>query len=439
MPVDEPRGILDEWNVVGPAGTRKRTNGQPSQHRHGSKNGRVRVPVNSLPAANARATENRSAGQHHQVLSSPGRSLAKWQGRNAHQPMAQTANRRVETFLGVAEGPDDSEAQTAWRKGKNPEAKFRIPYDLLFDSHTRRPKNTHETIAKEHGTVIANGERAGPTLSFGIYGPPQAVQATVTSLEMWIESWRTQVKSAGTGKFHKDVSLTPALRERAEKEWKREIKRQKFRQALPLGKTFAALGTFYWPVSECRPEEALGLSFEAIDPIRMDCSAYISFMPQCNAFRVASPDHQKVLKALTALKQTYFQIVAGRMPATRKYLLHFPKGTTAPLHVYLEPYAEPALQSGKFAKERPVVNGPRARGSSKVEVDNQPGEDELLQSIMRTLGRLHFHRGPLEMSINFGRFLATSYLALEDQGGYKYKEFESMIQQPQFVGHVTQE
>ena len=50
------------------------------------------------------------------------------------------------------------------------------------------------------------------------------------------------------------------------------------------GRTYGFTGAFLWPVEEVRPEEFLGDSLEALDPIRFAYKCYIVFDNQVSAF-----------------------------------------------------------------------------------------------------------------------------------------------------------
>lgn len=71
------------------------------------------------------------------------------------------------------------------------------------------------------------------------------------------------------------------------------------------------------------PQEILGTHYEALDPIRMDCSCYVVW--KNNAFQVMGKSLDRVKAALLRLRQTIFQITAKQLPLVRMYVvIEFP-------------------------------------------------------------------------------------------------------------------
>ena len=59
--------------------------------------------------------------------------------------------------------------------------------------------------------------------------------------------------------------------------------------------------------------------------------------------------------------------------------------------------------------------------------------------LSKSIGKLHYYRGNLEMRVRLGTFLASRYKTPPPDGLYELKDFESMIADPTFIGLVTQE
>ena len=203
-----------------------------------------------------------------------------------------------------------------------------------------------------------------------------------------------------------------------------------------------AIGSFHWPIGEYRPEEVLGNSYEALDPIRMDLKCYLVFVKDKSMFQVMG-QAKKVQQGLLRLRKTCFQIAARQISPVRLYLLHWSEATDLPSHVSLQPYRYPSLIS-----EEPVVdikqgNAPRGEGTaddmySRLETQTMESEETAGKSLLQTLKKLHYYRGNIQMRIRLGTFLATQYKKPKD-GNYELDEYESMIKESQFFGQVTQE
>ncbi|TKA64152.1 hypothetical protein B0A55_09296 [Friedmanniomyces simplex] len=268
------------------------------------------------------------------------------------------------------------------------------------------------------------------------------------AIARWIEdSGYGGKKSARSANFAKIVSLTPKLRERAERSWEREVRRQRFRRDPPMGTAFRAIGSFHWPVKEYRPEEILGNSYEALDPIRMECSCYVVFVKAFNLFRVMGKPTE-VKAGLQRVRQTCFQIAARQFNPVRLYLLHWPDAEQIPLFVYLDEYEPPAnlplevVDSEGEANVRKAPRGDEYGQHDKTQIEAQEqtraSAERLRTTILRTLARLHYYRGHVQMRIRLGKFLAIQYMEGK-YGVYDLDEYETMLSMSQFSGEVTQE
>ena len=232
----------------------------------------------------------------------------------------------------------DNEGLQAWRTHEDPREVIRIPDELVLQD------KSHTEIARHHRAFVFTESRKGiaGSMTFGIWGGPQAVASTKEAINEWISDFRSSRKSEKSSKFAKVVSLTPVLRERAEKAWKKEVKKAKFRQYPPPHQPFGAIGSFHWPVQEYRPDEILGTNYEALDPIRMDCSCYVLFVKDRSIFQVMGKGGD-VQKGLLRLRGTCFQIAARQITPLRSYLLHWPNVSHLPGHVRLESYEHTKL------------------------------------------------------------------------------------------------
>ena len=331
----------------------------------------------------------------------------------------------------------NNEAQLSWRRYEPPKDSIRIPGDLVLQDRT------HETIAQYNGTFIfgEDPKSSSGSMTFGIWGDDKGVAATKRSINSWIEHSLPSKKSSPSTKFAKVISLTPVLREREEKRWKKEVTRQRFRQYPPPGKGFGAIGSFHWPVDEFRPEEILGKSCEALDPIRMDCKCYVVFVKDRSIFQVMGKA-EAVKEGLLRIRKTGFQIAARQIPPVRTYLLHWPLASTIPSHVALQPYRHMASisedQTAKAEQSKSPIGEGMHEDESRLEKQTELSEQTVLSSMLLTLRKLHYYRGNIQMRIRLGKFLAKVYIPPED-GVYTLENYEKMTKMSQFTGEVTQE
>lgn len=251
---------------------------------------------------------NRSANHLTRRNDNP-RGRRKWQDARGRPPQPQQHPRAPKLI-----DDDGNEAQAQWRALEPAKVFVRVPKELVLADG----EDTLQRLARERLTFVASDHRpAGSPESqtFGIWGSGKDAEATRLAITKWIEEVMGSQKSARTAKFAKLASMTPVLRQRAENRWKREVQRQRFRQHPPLDMAFGAIGTFHWPVKDYSPTEILGPSYEALDPIRMDCSCYVVW--KRSGFQVMGKNMDKVKAALLRIKQTVFQIAAKQLSTTR--------------------------------------------------------------------------------------------------------------------------
>jgi hypothetical protein len=334
-------------------------------------------------------------------------------------------------------------AENAWRNHERPAASTTVPDELVWRDQE------HEAIAKRYGTFVFSEDRnKSGMIQIDVWGELKAVDATLQAIRAWKTREMPSKRVMGTMPFSKQISLLPQQRKNEEKKWHREVMRQRFRRAPPLGTQFGAIGFFHWPVKEFQPHELLGTSYEAFDPIRMECSCYVVFDQSLPGFQVMG-DATAVKDALLRIRKACFQITARQVAPVRRYFLHLGETESdIPTHVTLEQYERIkriAARNITLPQDHPGCS-PKGR----VEIDLDPEEEQenrekstqdvkiAGKSIMRMIAQLHYYRGHLTFRIRLGTFLATHYRATED-GRYTVDDFRSMLQQSQFVGEVTPE
>lgn len=334
-------------------------------------------------------------------------------------------------------------AENAWRKHQRPAASIDVPEELVWRDQQ------HEIIAKQYGTFVFSDDRnKGGMIRLNVWGEPKAVNATTQAIHDWKTREMASKRVLGTMHFSKQKSLLPQQRKGEEKKWHREVMRQRFRRAPPLGTQFGAIGFFHWPVKELQPHELLGNSYEAFDPIRMECSSYVVFDQTLPGFQVMG-EATAVKDALLRIRKACFQITARQVAPVRKYFIHVSETESGiPTHVTLEQYERIRRIAARDTTVTQDHPGYSPKG--QVEIDLEPEEDQQNhekstrdakiagKAIMRTIAKLHYYRGHLKFRVRLGTFLATHYRATAD-GRYTVDDFRDMLQQSQFVGEVTPE
>ncbi|KAK5168000.1 uncharacterized protein LTR77_006567 [Saxophila tyrrhenica] len=370
--------------------------------------------------------------QQHQGL-----SPQKWQ---AQQGPSEDRRRRPPPRLHVAE---DSKALQSWRNNEPYAQSVRIPEELVLQKQSNGAEPFYIAISREENSFIftQHDKGTGGSMSFGIWGEEEATSATRRKILALVEGWQGPQKSRRAAMFGRNVSLTPARRVRAENKWAQEVTRQRFRQRPAQHALFGAIGTFHWPVQLYRPEEVLGTSFEALDPIRMDYECYIIFDSERSAFLV----HGKAMgvqQALVRIRKTCYQIAARQLSPARLYLLHWADVSKLPSHVVLTPYKSAAVPSGGTEGRPAAMNSPFATGTKDAYDEPQEAtrisENRIRAVMLRSFPKLHYYRGQIQVRIRLGRFLATLFKKPKDDA-YTFEDYRHMITESQFTGEVTQE
>jgi hypothetical protein len=377
---------------------------------------------------------------------------------SAKQPQGSRSPRKWHAASGGKQPPrskplprlvhdSDNDAEAAWRRGDQAVDQVHIPDALILKE--RGVEHHHERLAEQNGAFIHTYPARSTAASriFGIWGAKVAVAATKKAILGWIDASGLEARSARATSFARPISLNPVLRERAEKRWERDVKKQMYRQHPPYDMTFGAIGTFHWPATSYKPEEALGNNYEAFDPIRMDCSCYVVYLKETNVFRVMGKP-KSVLEALQRIRATCFQIAAKQFISVRQYLLYWPEPELTPDYVYLEDYEppssvlEPGVKTAIALRKAPACDETKADKAvaQQAEVRTHKNTDRLRTIVHKALSRLHHYRGHIQVRIRLGKFLVNRYREPGEYGVYDLQpEFESMLQASQFSGEVTQE
>jgi hypothetical protein len=370
-------------------------------------------PRGHQPPANARATND-----------SPSKAQ-KWVGKA--EPDVLPPN----FVIDIDTDPKALRAMDAWRDHERPRMTIRIPAELAIhdkDSYLRAARVHKTFVFTEHDRPLGGGD-----LTFGIWGDQADVAATNRDIQILIDEFRGPQKSQRSAKWAKIRSLTDKLRAREEARFEREVTRHRYRQRPLPHHYFGAAGIFHWPVKEYRPEEILGPNCEALDAVRMTCLCHVRFEPARSVFEILGKVDD-VKKALMRMRKVCFQIAARQTAPVRLYLLQETDQLRG--HVRLEPYNHPATVAGEASFE--VGVSPRADGELNSTQQSDDTKEILQRTILRTIPKLHYLRGSIQMRMRFGTFLATLYKKPKGEM-YTFDEYTGMTEETQFNGRVTEE
>lgn len=102
--------------------------------------------------------------------------------------------------------------------------------------------------------------------------------------------------------------------------------------------------TFAWPVDsiKAKPQEILGNSFEALDPVRMEQLCHITCDRSSSLFKIQGNDAHNVKEAVKRLRAVYYQVVARNVHCETQYVKQ-PRGALSKPEVELVSVMDPKL------------------------------------------------------------------------------------------------
>ncbi|KAM0723284.1 hypothetical protein Q7P37_001485 [Cladosporium fusiforme] len=374
-----------------------------------------------------------------------------WLGDGAARKRQQVRHEPQSLLIDLGHDLPDT-AEEAWRGQKAPVDFVTVPLEFAW-----RIDQQNEDLAHRHGAFISTSGRSNSDnkVRFDIWGDLEAVHHTKRAIYDWVQREKQSKRQMGKSAFYKTGSLTDHQRKAEERHWTREVKRQRFRQEPPALTPFGAIGTFHWPVQEYQPHEVLGKFYEALDPIRMECSCYVVFEKTNQVFQVMG-EADAVKTALLRIRKACFQIAARQIAPIRRYFLRFDNSrgndsVKIPSGVTLQPFDRIKRIGGiaSNAQEGPAKcpreDDEHATGVVRNHVLTLSTRHVELagKSILLMIAKLHYYRGHLKFRIRLGTFLATHYKATQqntpDDSDYSIDDFQNMLEQSQFAGEVTTE
>ncbi|KAF2233157.1 hypothetical protein EV356DRAFT_448903 [Viridothelium virens] len=302
-----------------------------------------------------------------------------------------------------------------------------------------------EQLANETGTHIQvkRSEKSGNNVVLLFWGQKQQVDAAKAIANKWVsELGGESVKAKAWAKLW---SLTPDLKQRLEKKLVDDEQRQAFRQTPETGITFPAIGNVLWPADEYHPVEVLGKSYEALDPIRMDCRCYIVW--DDDAFKLMGRDKEMVRTAAIRVRGALFHVVARQMDVRSIYILQLPIEHGALLNIRpWKYYAPDQLRRGVDPdKAQTLVRADMNRSGSLPEADilldstlrSRLNAIKIRDTTIELLEGLRYYKGNVKMEFRLGNFMLLRYRH-PSADGWQFEDFENMLSQQQFKGAVSQ-
>lgn len=247
-----------------------------------------------------------------------------------------------------------------------------------------------------------------------LWGNEPHISQTIAELEEWVSTSENdmygpretiQIKS-NPKNFARTGLLQGKREEQLDKRLREQAKMLKFQKDPQDGKAFAFQGCFLWPIEEVRPQDLLGPSCEAYDPIRTYNHSHILFEPSLSAFKILSNKEAAVQNALQRIEGTMREYVARSGKIYSSHMVQLPKASKA--------MKEIKMVAGVGGKMPLLTGGPLTSTEIKDFVEEKKILDSSNQKNMRhalrkIIVRLPFYRGQVRMRVVFGTFTLSTF------------------------------
>ena len=361
-------------------------------------------------------------------------------------PSSETPHPLPRPRVNLNDKEDDNSARADFRKRLKPSGKFM----LTKDCHDLEPNQK-----KMYDAFIEIGVRLGSFIrppqhvkdrEILIWGKHMQVQKTMEELRRWLDDrlyGNLARKSMGKDNFARETSILGDPYHRLMKKMQKEAKILEFQQAPAENRIFPHQGTFLWPVDEVRPEDILGPSLEALDPLRFQYYCHILFDYKLSSFRIFSDREDAIKKTMDRLVGTMKEYVAKSVRLDSIILIE----PTALSAIRKDVKVLPAsLNDPKVVGSMiPVFTGnlldPEARRewlskSDELKMKNAGHLDRLLRNCIDILPH---YRGLVRMRVHFGTFALKVYRWKEGAVSTPLEDFIDDVSMPQAKGIMIRE
>lgn len=190
-------------------------------------------------------------------------------------------------------------------------------------------------------------------------------------------------------------------------------------------------GAFLWPVEEVRPEEFLGDSLEALDPIRFEYKCHIVFDNQVSAFKIFTDDPESVRKTMLRITGVMREYTAKYTTRNSRRVVDYvieppsPFAMRKDIKIVPGPTTDLGISSGKI----PLLTGDILETiaydswleqSRRMNVQNI---HRIEQDLRKAIPLLPYYRGNVRMRIQYGTFELTTLRWPENTSSMPFQDF----------------
>lgn len=328
----------------------------------------------------------------------------------------------------------DNLARAAFRKRLDPTGRFILPKDCPdIEPNQKRMYDTFDEIGVRLGSFVRPPQHVKDR-ELLLWGDARQIQATKVELQRWLDN-RLQMDvpraSMGKEKFAKEFSSIGDHYNRLMKKMQKEARILEFQQVPAEGQFFPYTGTEIWPIDEVRPEDILGSSLEAFDPVRFQYRCHIFFDNKLSAFRIFSDREEYVKRAMDRMVGTMREYVAKSARPDVMIMVEPPNSSAIRKYVKVLPASLCDSKAGRSMI--PVLTGSTLDPEARNEWLNESKElmmknsRSMELSLRKCIANLPHYRGLVRMRVQFGTFALKVFRWKEGADFIPFGEFMDNI------------
>ena len=373
-------------------------------------------------------------------------SSAHPQGQSAAKPHGKPFGPRREHLRVNFNYKRDNFARASFRKRLAHTGKFTLPKDCPeIEPNRKRMYDTFDEIGVRFGSFIRPPQYVKDR-ELLLWGDVRQVQNTKDELQRWLDN-RLQNdlphKSMAKDKFAKELSSIGEPYHRLMNKMQKEAKTFEFQQVPAQGRAFPYAGTFLWETDEVRPEDILGPSLEALDPIRLQYQCHIVFDHKLSSFRIFSDKEDAIKRTMNRLVGTMREYVAKNVRPDRLILIEPPSLSAIRKDIKVVP-----VSFNNYAGEKsmqPEFTGSTLDSEGRKEWRQKSNELTMTNnrrmelSLWKCITNLPHYRGLVQIRIQFGTFALKVYRQKEGTDSTPFEEFLDDLTMPGTKGVMIRE
>jgi hypothetical protein len=220
-----------------------------------------------------------------------------------------------------------------------------------------------------------------------------------------------------------------------------------YRQEPPKGFPFQAIGIFIWPTQEKNPQTVLGMSFEALDPIRFNHRVFILFSRKKGIFRVLGDEIKEVEAAVERIRGVFCEIATNNRKQIKMHLVAPPSVHLRHTKVMVNGDHDQINKQVTFRRTNEnkgiqvFLGGPKPdyqfldNWRTRREILKAANVDYMRKALQQGLQDVLYYRGYVKFRVYIGKIVLFSYRRSGD-GTYDFEGFSEMVRNSQTAGEV---